>query len=69
MPERIVDELRGEFDAATPEAWPRVLHSVAARAVAAELLAALDRPPSPHSRLGWELRLRVSKFIPLREVA
>jgi hypothetical protein len=69
MPDRSVEELCAEFEAATPEVWPRVLRSVAARRIAAELLAALDRPPSPHTRLGWELRLRVSDSIPLREGA
>lgn len=58
-----IDELRSELAAATPDVWPRVLRTVTGLRVA-ELLAALDRPPSPHSRLGWELRLRV-----LREVA
>jgi hypothetical protein len=69
MSERVVEELRAEFRTATPDIWPRVLRSVTGRRIAEQLLAALDRPPSPQSRLGWELRLRVTESIPSREVA
>ena len=69
MPDPIVERLRAELDAATPHVWARVVRSVTARRAAAELLAALDRPPSPAGRLGWELRLRVARSLALREVA
>lgn len=69
MPDRLVQKLRAELEAATPELWPRLLRSITARRIATELLASLDRPPSPQSRLGWELRQRVHRSFPLREVA
>jgi hypothetical protein len=69
MSDQAARELRSELEAGTPDVWPRVLHSIAARRIATELLAALDRPPSPQSQLGWELRLRISESMPLREVA
>jgi hypothetical protein len=69
VPERIVDELRAELTRLTPDAWPRVLRSVTARRAARDLLATLDRPPSPQSRLGWELRQRVSRSRSARDAA
>ena len=55
--------LRAELEAATPDVWPRVVRTVTAARIANELLASLDRPPAPHTRLGWELRLRVLKDV------
>ena len=58
MLDRIADELRAEIAASAPDVWERVRASVGAR----RLLAALDRPPAPHSRRGWELRLRINTW-------
>jgi hypothetical protein len=69
MADPIVQRLRLELEEATPDVWPRVVRSVTARRTAAELLAALNRPPSPAGRLGWELRLRVAKSLALRRAA
>jgi len=68
MAERVAAALRAELEETAPDVWPRVRRTVASRVVA-QLLVELDRPPSPHSRLGWELRARVRESIPLRKVA
>lgn len=49
--------------AATPDAWPRILRSVEAERRVALLLTRLDRPPAPYTRLGWE------RLAALREAA
>ena len=47
--------------------WPAIRRAVAAR-IAADLLAELDRPPPPASRLHRERQLRAEQFW-RREVA
>jgi hypothetical protein len=69
MADRLIEELHAELEAATPDVWPRLVRSVTAREIVNELLAALDRPPSPQSRLGWELQQRVHRSVALRKVA
>jgi hypothetical protein len=63
MPEQddVTRRLRSELERMTPDAWPQIRRRVAARRAAAELLAALEAPPSPGGRLYWELRLRLSR--------
>jgi hypothetical protein len=68
LTERAVTGLRRELETATPEVWARVRRTIRARRIATELLAALDRPPSSHSRLGRELRLAIPDAI-VRRVA
>jgi hypothetical protein len=69
MADRLIEKLRAEIEATTPDVWPRLVRTITARRIADELLAALDRPPSPQSRLGWELLLRVHRPVSLRKVA
>jgi hypothetical protein len=65
------DDLRSrmwrELLALTPDRWAAIRHAVAAR-IAAELLAQLDRPPPPASRLHRERHLRAERICH-REVA
>ena len=56
-------QLNAELEAIAPDDWSRLRWAVVVRGDAAELLAALDRPPSPLSRLGWELHRRVEKSL------
>ena len=56
-------QLHAELAAIAPDDWPRLSRAVTVRRDAAELLAALDRPPSPLSRLGWELHRRVEESL------
>ena len=56
-----------ELSALAPDRWPAIRRVVAAR-IAADLLAQLDRPPPPASRLHRERQLRVERFCH-REVA
>jgi hypothetical protein len=69
MDNTAVERLRGELTASAPNDWPRVLRTLRSRHIAAELLAALDRPPASHTRLGWELRLRVHDWLAGKEAA
>jgi hypothetical protein len=69
MVERALAELCEELERIAPDDWPAVLRTATARSNAAALLAALDRPPSSHSRLGWELRARLRESIRKREAA
>ena len=55
-----------ELSALAGDRWPAIHRMVAAR-VAADLLAELDRPPSPAGRLHRERQLRADQFCP-REV-
>jgi hypothetical protein len=57
LTERVVTSLQRELEAGTREVSARVRRTVRARRIATDQLAALDRPPSSHSRLGRELRL------------
>jgi hypothetical protein len=59
--------IRLELSALAGDRWPGIRRAVAAQ-LAAELLAELDRPPPPPSRLHRERQLRVRQFC-LREVA
>jgi len=56
-----------ELPALAGDRWPAIRRAVAAR-IAADLLAALDRPPPPASRLYLERLLRAGQF-GCREVA
>lgn len=56
-----------ELSALAGDGWPMIRRAVAAR-IAADLLAALDRPPPPASRLYLERLLRAGQF-GYREVA
>jgi hypothetical protein len=56
-----------ELSALADDRWPAIRRAVAAQ-IAADLLAELDRPPSPASRLHLEQQLRVSQ-LRHREVA
>jgi len=56
-----------ELSALTKDRWPVIRRAVAAR-IAAELLAELDRPPRPASRLYLERQLRADRCCH-REVA
>ena len=56
-----------ELSALAPDRWPAIRRAVAAR-IAADLLAQLDRPPSPASRLHRERQLKVEQ-LRHREVA
>jgi len=50
-----------ELSALARDRWPAIRRAVAAR-IAADLLAELDRPPSPASRLHRERQLRADQF-------
>jgi hypothetical protein len=63
LTERAATGLQRDFESATPEVWARVRRTVRAHGIASDLLAALDRPPSSHSRLGRELRLELPDAI------
>ena len=56
-----------ELSALAGDRWPAIRRAVAA-GIAAGLLAELDRPPSPASRLHRERQLRADQFCH-REVA
>jgi hypothetical protein len=56
-----------ELSALAGDRWPAIRRAVAAR-IAADLLAELDRPPPPASRLHLERQLRADQFC-RREVA
>ena len=56
-----------ELSALAPDPWPAIRRAVAAQ-IAAALLAQLDRPPSPASRLYRERQLRAESLCH-REVA
>jgi hypothetical protein len=56
-----------ELSALAGDRWPAIRRAAAALIVA-ELLAELDRPPPPASRLHRERQLRADRFR-LREVA
>jgi hypothetical protein len=56
-----------QLSALAADRWPAIRRAVAAR-IAADLLAELDRPPQPASRLHLERRLR-SGQLGRREVA
>jgi hypothetical protein len=53
--------MRLELSALAGDRWPAIRRAVSAR-IAAELLAELDRPPSPASRLHRERQLRAGLF-------
>ena len=59
--------LQLELSALVADRWPAIRRTVAAR-IAAGLLAELDRPPAPASRLYLERLLRAGQF-GFREVA
>jgi len=50
-----------QMSAVAGDRWSAIRQAIAAR-IAADLLAELDRPPPPASRLHTELRLRVDQF-------
>lgn len=56
-----------ELSALAGDRWPAIRRAAAAR-IAADLLAELDRPPPPASRLHLERQLRAGQFC-RREVA
>jgi hypothetical protein len=56
-----------QLSALARDRWPAIRRAVAAQ-VAAGLLAELDRPPPPASRLHRDRQLRAGQFC-LREVA
>jgi hypothetical protein len=56
-----------ELSALAGDRWPAIRRAAGAQ-IAADLLAELDRPSPPASRLHRERHLRVSQFC-LREVA
>jgi hypothetical protein len=56
-----------ELSALAEDRWPAIRRAVAAR-IAADLLAQLDRPPPPASRLHRERQLRAERLCH-REVA
>ena len=59
--------LQLELSALAADRWPTIRRTVAAR-IAADLLAELDGPPPPTSRLHRERQLRAGQFCH-REVA
>ncbi len=59
--------MRLELSEVAGDRWPAIRRSVAAR-IADGLLAELDRPPPPASRLHRERQLKASEFCN-REVA
>jgi hypothetical protein len=59
--------MRSEMSALATYQWSAILRAVAAR-ISADLLAELDRPPPPASRLHRERQLGAGQFC-LREVA
>ncbi len=65
--EDLAARMRLELSELAGDRWPAIRRSVAAR-VAADLLAELDRPPPPASRLHRERQLKASEFCN-REVA
>jgi hypothetical protein len=56
-----------ELSVLAEDRWRAIRRAVAAR-IATDLLAQLDRPPPPASRLHWERQLRAGQFC-LQEVA
>jgi hypothetical protein len=56
-----------ELSVLAEDRWPAIRRAVAAR-IATDLLAELDRPPPPASRLHRERQLRAGQFC-LQEVA
>jgi hypothetical protein len=59
--------MRLELSALAGDGWAAIRRAVAAQ-IAADLLAELDRPPPPASRLQLERKLRADRFR-YREVA
>ena len=59
--------MRLELSALAGDGWAAIRRAVAAQ-IAADLLAELDRPPPPASRLHRDRHLRAGQFC-LREVA
>ena len=65
--EDLTAQMRLELSELAGDRWPAIRSSVAAL-IAADLLAELDRPPPPASRLHRERQLKASEFCN-REVA
>jgi hypothetical protein len=65
--EDLTARMRTELSAFAGDRWPAIRQAAAAR-IAAGLLAELDRPPSPVSRLHRERQLKADQFR-YREVA
>ncbi len=59
--EDVVSLMRLELSALAADRWPTIRRAVAAR-IAADLLAELDRPPPPASRLQRERHIRADQF-------
>jgi hypothetical protein len=59
--EDLTARMRLELSALAADRWPAIRRLVAAQ-IAADLLAELDRPPPPASRLHRERQLRASEF-------
>jgi len=63
----LISRMSLELSALAGDRWPAIRRAAAAR-IAAELLAELDRPPPPASRLYLERQLRADRCCH-REVA
>ncbi len=59
--EDLASQMRVQLSALAGDRWPAIRRAVAAR-IAANLLAELDRPPPPASRLHRERQLRAGQF-------
>ena len=59
--EDLASRLRSELSALAGDRWPAIRRAAAAR-IAADLLAELDRPPPPASRLHRERQLRADQY-------
>jgi hypothetical protein len=59
--DELASRMRMELSALAGDRWQAIRRAVAAR-IAADLLAELDRPPPPASRLHRERQLRAGQF-------
>ena len=59
--EDLASRIRLELSALAGDRWPAIRRAVAAR-IAGDLLAELDRPPPPASRLHRERQLKADQF-------
>jgi hypothetical protein len=59
--EDLASRMRLELSALAGDQWPAIRRAAAAR-IAADLLAELDRPPPPTSRLHRERLLKADQF-------